>query len=91
MRHTRCVSDFCGQMLQMKFAYVIFLSFGILYFVVKNISPVPSIRSTFGLVFLMTVQNLPNSLARERVQVGPLGPATILLVFPCFPDPSVKC
>ena len=67
------------------------LSFGIMSFLVKNIVPVPSMWSDFGLVFLMPVQNLPNSFARERVQVGPSGPATSLLVFPCFPDPSVKC
>ena len=78
-------------MLQMKFAQVIFLSLVILYFVVKNIATMPFIRSALGLVFPMPVQSLMNSFARERVQVGPLGPATILLIFPCFPEPSVKC
>ena len=61
-----------------------FLSLGILYFVVKNIVSVPSMRSDFGLVFLMPVQSLPNSFARERVQVGNLGPTTGLLVFSLF-------
>ena len=75
----------------MKFAYVIFLSLGILSFVVKNIVPVPSIRSDFGLFFSMPVQSLPDLFARERVQVGPSGPATSLFIFPCFPELSVKC
>ena len=70
---------------------MIFLSLGILYFVMKNIVPVPSIRSALGLVFLMPVQSLPNSFSRERVQMGPSGPATSLMIFRCFPDPSVKC
>ena len=68
-----------------------FLSLGILSFVVKKIVPVPSIRSALGLVFPMPVQSLPNSFARERVQMGPSGPATILLIFICFPEPYVKC
>ena len=70
---------------------MIFLSLGILSFVVKNIVPVPSIQSDLGLVFLMPVQSFPNSFVRERIQVGPLGPATSLLIFPCFLEPSVKC
>ena len=57
----------------------------------KNIVPVTSMQSAFGLVVLMPVQSLPNPFARERVQVGPSGLATSLLIFPCFPDPSVKC
>ena len=60
-------------------------------FVVEKILPVLSMRSAFGMVFLMSVQSLPNSFSRELVQVGPLGPATSLLLFPCFLDPSVKC
>ena len=75
----------------MKFVYVIFLYLRILSFFVKNIVPVPFIRSALGLVFPMPVQSLLNSFARERVQVGPSGPATSLLIFPCFPEPSVKC
>ena len=70
---------------------MIFLSLGILYFAVKNIVPVPSIRFVLGLVFPMPVQSLPNSFARERVQVGTSGPATSLFIFICFTDPSVKC
>ena len=70
---------------------MIFLSLGILSFVVKNIVPVPSMRSDFGMVFQMPVQSLPNSFARERVHMGPSGPVTSLLISPCFPDPSVKC
>ena len=70
---------------------MIFLSLGILSFVVKNIVTVPFIRSALGLVFPMHVQSLPNLFARERVQVGTSGPATSLFIFPCFPEPSVKC
>ena len=70
---------------------MIFLSFGILSFVEKNIVPVPSMRSAFGLVSPMPVNSLPNLFARERVQVGPSGTATSLLIFPCFPEPSIKC
>ena len=70
---------------------MIFLYLGILFFVVKNVVPVPSIRSALGLVFLMPVQSLPNSFAREQVHVGPSGPATSLLIFHCFPDTSMKC
>ena len=70
---------------------MIFLSLGVFSFVAKNIVPVPSIRSALGMVFPMPVQSLPDLFARERVQVGPSGPATSLLVFPCFPDPSMKC
>ena len=70
---------------------MIFLSLGILSFVVKKIVPVPSMHYAFGLVFTMPVQSLPNSFARERIQVGPSGPAASLLIFICFPDPSVKC
>ena len=55
---------------------MILLSLGILYFVVKKIVPVPSMRSALALVFPMPVQSLLNSFARERVQVGPSGPAT---------------
>ena len=72
-------------------AEVIFLSFGILYFVVKNIVPVPSMRSAFCLVSPMPVQSLLNSFAREKVQVGPSGPATSLLIFSCFLEPYLKC
>ena len=68
-----------------------FLYLRILSFVVKNIVPVSSMCSAFGLVFTMPVQSLPNSFARERVQVGPSGLATSLLIFPCFPETSVKC
>ena len=70
---------------------MIFLSLGILSFVVKNIVPVTYIRSDLGLFFPMPVQSLPNSFARERVQVGTSGPATSLLIFPFFLEPSVKC
>ena len=70
---------------------MIFLSLGILFFVVKNIVPVTSIRSAFGLVFMMPVQSIPSLFARDQIQVGPSGPATSLLVFPCFLNPSVKC
>ena len=70
---------------------MIFLSLGILYFVVKKIVPVPSMRSALALVVPMPVQSLPNLVAREQVQVGPSGPVTSLLNFPCFSDPSVKC
>ena len=70
---------------------MIFLYLGILSFVVKKIVPVPSMRSALGLVFPMPVQSLPNSFARERVQVGQSGMATSLLNFPCFMEPSVKC
>ena len=70
---------------------MIFLSLGILSFVVKNNVPVPSMRSAVGLVFTMPVQSLQNSFAREPVQVGPSDTATSLLIFPCFPEPSVKC
>ena len=75
----------------MKFAEVIFLYLRILSFVVENIVPMPSIRSALGLFFLMPVQSLPNSFARERFQVGPSGLATSSFVFPCFLEPSVKC
>ena len=57
----------------------------------KDIVPVPYMRSALGLFFPMPVQSLPNSFARERVQVGPSGPATSLSIFPCFPYPYVKC
>ena len=70
---------------------MILLSLRILSFVVKNIVPVPSLQSALGLVFPMPVLSLPDSFAREQVQMGPLGPATSLLIFPCFLDPSVKC
>ena len=70
---------------------MIFLSLGILSFVVKNIVPVPFIQSALGLVFPMPLQSLPNLFASKRVQVGPLGPVTSLLIFPCFLEPSVKC
>ena len=69
---------------------MIFLSLGILSFVVKNIVPIPFIRSVLGLVFPMPLQSLLNSFASERVQVGPSGQATSLFIFPCFPEPSVK-
>ena len=65
--------------------------FGDPVFFCEKIVPVPSIWSALGLVFLMPVQSLPNLFAREQVQVEPLGPATSLLIFPCFPEPSVKC
>ena len=65
--------------------------FGDPVFCCKKIVPVPSMRSALGLVFPMPVQSLPNSFAWERVHVGPSGPATSVLVFPCFPDTSVKC
>ena len=48
-------------------------------------------RSDLGVVFLMPVQSLPNLFARERVQVGPSGPATSLLIFPCFRETTMKC
>ena len=67
------------------------MSLGILSFVVKNIVSVPSIRSSLGLVFPVPVQSLPNSFARERVQIGPSGPVTSVLIFPFFPEPFVKC
>ena len=67
------------------------MSLGILSFVVKKIVTVPSIRSALGLVLPMLVQSLPNWFARERVQVGPSGTATSLLIFPCFSELSVKC
>ena len=67
------------------------MSLGNLYFVVKNIVSVPFIRSALGLVFLMPVQSLPNLFAMMRVQVGPSGLATSLLIFPCFQDTSMKC
>ena len=70
---------------------MIFLSLGILSFVVKNIVPVPFIRSALDLVFPMPLQSPPNCFASEQVQAGPSEPATSLLIFPCFPDPYVKC
>ena len=73
---------------------MIFLSLGILSFVVNDIVPVPVpvpfIRSVLSLVFLMSLQSLTNSFASERFQVGPSGPVTSLLIFPCFLDTSVK-
>ena len=70
---------------------MIFLSLVIFSFVVKNIVPVPFIRSALGLVFLMPLQSLPNLFASERVQVEQSGPVTSLLIFPCISEPSVKC
>ena len=70
---------------------MIFLSLGILSFVVKNIVPVTFMRYDLGLVLTMPLQSLPIFFASEQVQVGPLGPGTSLLIFPCFPEPSVKC
>ena len=87
MRRTQCVSDFLWADVADE---VCIGDFPILSFVVKNIVHVPSMRSAFGLVNPMPVQSLPNSFSRERVQVGPSGPATSLLIFPCFPEPSVK-
>ena len=67
-----------------------FTVFGDPVFNCEKIVPVPAMRSELGLVFTMPVQSLPNSFAREQVQVGPSGPATSLLIFTCFPEPSVK-
>ena len=66
---------------------MIFLYLGILSFPVESIVPVPFIRFAIGLVFPMPLQSLPNSFASERVQVGPLGPATSLLIFLVFWSP----
>ena len=86
---TRWVSDFWGLMLQTQLAYVIFQSLGTYNLWMKNMVPVPAMRSLSGRYLPTPLGRSPlHLLALEKDQTLVAEPLIILSREGCFPAAS---